>query len=219
VSLPKPVSLDVATSTQTTRRSTRSQSSTLFMGMDAHKDTIAVAYVAQDHGATVTYLGTLGARQGDIDHRVRKMPSKAQHLIFVSEAGPCGSTYWMSQRHLFGAKQLLVYSGCNRATRCACMHGVRGDPERARGTSTTPPATARSARRTPVGVSRRRPWLTPGSGIAQALHREQGHPGGRTREEQRPKRCAFLVMRYPPPPPLFASWPWPRHTWLLVGSS
>ena len=34
-----------------------SQSSTLFVGMDVHKETIAVAYVAQDHGAEVTYLG------------------------------------------------------------------------------------------------------------------------------------------------------------------
>ena len=34
-----------------------SQSRTLFIGMDVHKDAIAVAYVAQDHGAEVTYLG------------------------------------------------------------------------------------------------------------------------------------------------------------------
>ena len=45
-----------------------SQSSTLFVGMDVHKDTIAVAYVAQDHGAEVTSLGTIGTRQCDIDH-------------------------------------------------------------------------------------------------------------------------------------------------------
>src|SRR4029450_4118396 len=74
-----------------TRRSTMSQSRTLFIGMDVHKDTIAVAYVAQDHGAEVTYLGTIGTRQGDIDQRIRKMPSKATHLICVYEAGPCGS--------------------------------------------------------------------------------------------------------------------------------
>jgi transposase len=68
-----------------------SQSSTLFIGMDVHKETIAVAYVAQDHGAKVTSLGTIGTRQCDIDQLVRKMPSKAKHLIFVYEAGPCGS--------------------------------------------------------------------------------------------------------------------------------
>jgi len=70
-----------------------SQSSTLFIGMDVHKDTIAVAYVAQDHGAEVTYLGTIGTRQCDIDQLIRKMPSKAKPLIFVYEAGPCG--YWL----------------------------------------------------------------------------------------------------------------------------
>jgi transposase len=70
-----------------------SQSSTLFIGMDVHKDSIAVAYVAQDHGAEVIYLGAIGTRQCDIDQLVRKMQSKANHLIFVYEAGPCG--YWL----------------------------------------------------------------------------------------------------------------------------
>ena len=68
-----------------------SQSSTLFIGIDVHKETIAVAYVAQDHGAEVTYLGTIGTRQCDIDPRIRQRPSKATHLLFVSEAGPWGS--------------------------------------------------------------------------------------------------------------------------------
>ena len=67
------------------------QSRTLFIGMDVHKETIAAAYVAQDHGAEVTYLGTMGTRQCDIDQLVRTMQSKATHLIFVYEAGPCGS--------------------------------------------------------------------------------------------------------------------------------
>jgi transposase len=70
-----------------------SQSSTLFIGMDVHKESIAVAYVAQDHGAEVTYLGTIGTRQCDIDQLIRKMQSKAKHLIFIYEAGPCG--YWL----------------------------------------------------------------------------------------------------------------------------
>jgi transposase len=58
--------------------------------MDVHKDSIAVAYVAQDHGAEVMYLGGIGTRQCDIDQLIRKMQSKAKHLIFVYEAGPCG---------------------------------------------------------------------------------------------------------------------------------
>jgi transposase len=61
--------------------------------MDVHKDSMAVAYVAQEHGAEVTYLGSIGTRQCDIDQLTRKMQSKATHLIFVYEAGPCG--YWL----------------------------------------------------------------------------------------------------------------------------
>jgi transposase len=67
-----------------------SQSSTLFVGMDVHKDSMAVAYVAQDHGAEVLDLGTIGTRQGDMDQRIRTMPSKATHLVWVYEAGPGG---------------------------------------------------------------------------------------------------------------------------------
>src|SRR4030095_14869102 len=78
------------------RRSTMSQSSTLFIGRDVHKDTIAVAYVAQDHGAEVTSLGTMGTRPCDINQLIRKMQSQATHLIFVYEAGPCGSWLYRS---------------------------------------------------------------------------------------------------------------------------
>jgi len=95
VSLPKPVPLDVATSPQNTRRSTLSQSSTLFIGLDVHKESLAVTYVAQDYSAEVTYLGALDTHQCDIDQLVRKMPSKAPHLLFVYEAGPWG--YWLSR--------------------------------------------------------------------------------------------------------------------------
>jgi transposase len=71
------------------------QSSTLYIGIDVHKDSIAVAYVTQQHGAEVTYLGTIGTRQCDIDQRIRQMPSKAKYLVFVYEAGPCGD--WLDR--------------------------------------------------------------------------------------------------------------------------
>jgi transposase len=66
---------------------------TLSIGLDVHKESIAVAYVAQDQGAEVTSLGTMGTRQCDIDPLIRKLQSKSQHLVFVYEAGPCG--YWL----------------------------------------------------------------------------------------------------------------------------
>ncbi len=66
-------------------------SSTLYVGLDVHKDAIAVAYVAKAHDAEVTFLGTLGPRQADMDQLVRKLQSKATPLVLVYEAGPCGS--------------------------------------------------------------------------------------------------------------------------------
>ena len=78
-----------------TRRSALRQSRTRYIGMDVHKDSIAVAYIAQEHDAEVISLGTIGTRPCDIDHRIRKLPSKATHLLLVDEAGPCGS--WLDR--------------------------------------------------------------------------------------------------------------------------
>lgn len=66
------------------------QFTTLYVGLDVHKDSIAVAYAGSDPGDEVTYVGPIGTRQCDIDKMVRRLQSKAAHLIFVYEAGPCG---------------------------------------------------------------------------------------------------------------------------------
>jgi transposase len=70
-----------------------SQSSTLYIGLDVHTESIAVAYVARAHDAEIIYLGPIGTRHCDIDKLVRNMQSKAKQLVFVYEAGPCG--YWL----------------------------------------------------------------------------------------------------------------------------
>jgi hypothetical protein len=49
-----------------------SQSRTLYLGWDVHNDAIAVAYLAQEHGAEVISLGAIGTRQCDIDQLIRK---------------------------------------------------------------------------------------------------------------------------------------------------
>jgi hypothetical protein len=36
------------------------QSSTLYVGLDVHKESIAVAYIAQEYHAEVVSLGTIG---------------------------------------------------------------------------------------------------------------------------------------------------------------
>ena len=69
------------------------QSSTLYIGLDVHKESITVAYVAKEDHAEVISLGNIGTRQCDIDHLIRRLQSKRPHLVFVYEAGPCG--YWL----------------------------------------------------------------------------------------------------------------------------
>jgi transposase len=69
------------------------QGSTLFIGLDVHKESIAVAYVGEEREAEVVFLGTVGTRQCDIDKLIRKLQGKGKQLHFVYEAGPCG--YWL----------------------------------------------------------------------------------------------------------------------------
>jgi transposase len=69
-----------------------SNSPTLYVGLDVHKDSIAVAYCTDD-GRDVVFLGEIGTRQHDIDQLIRKLRSKSKNLASVYEAGPCG--YWL----------------------------------------------------------------------------------------------------------------------------
>jgi transposase len=65
----------------------------LYVGLDVHKDSIAVAYAPAERGAEVVSLGTIGTRQCDIDKLIRKLQAKGATPVFVYEAGPCG--YWL----------------------------------------------------------------------------------------------------------------------------
>jgi transposase len=60
--------------------------------LDVHKETIAVANVAEEREAEVVSLGPMGTRPCDIDQLIRKLQAKGKTLHFVYEAGPCG--YW-----------------------------------------------------------------------------------------------------------------------------
>jgi transposase len=65
-------------------------SHTLYIGLDVHKDSIAVAYAPEARSAEIVFLGTIGIRQCDLDQLIRPLHSKARHPVFVYEAGPCG---------------------------------------------------------------------------------------------------------------------------------
>ena len=67
-----------------------SPSSTLSSGLEVHKESIAVASVAQEHGAEVTALRphrdpTSATAINSYEHAI-----EGQALVFISEAGPCG---------------------------------------------------------------------------------------------------------------------------------
>lgn len=67
-----------------------SSKTTIYVGLDVHKDSIAVAYAPEDRGAEIVSRGAIGPRQCDIDKLIRQLQSKGATLVFVYEAGPCG---------------------------------------------------------------------------------------------------------------------------------
>lgn len=65
------------------------QPTTLFVGLDVHKDSISVAYATGDRSETPLFVGPIGTRKRDIDKLVRRLRSKTASLVFAYEAGPC----------------------------------------------------------------------------------------------------------------------------------
>ncbi len=66
------------------------QPTTLFVGLDVHKESISVAYAADGRPEPAQFLGPIGTRQCDVDKMIRRLRSKAASLVFAYEAGPCG---------------------------------------------------------------------------------------------------------------------------------
>ena len=69
-----------------------SKQTSIYVGLDVHKDSISVAY-AIDDGTEPTFLGRFGSLHRDVDTFVRKLTAKSKQIVFVYEAGPCG--YWL----------------------------------------------------------------------------------------------------------------------------
>jgi transposase len=66
------------------------QPTPLFVGLDVHKDSIAVAHAQGQSAEPPVSVGAIGPRQADLDTLVRRLQAKTPDLMFAYEAGPCG---------------------------------------------------------------------------------------------------------------------------------
>jgi len=66
------------------------QPTTLFVGLDVHKESISVAYAAGESTEPAHFVGPIGPRKRDLDKLVRRLQSHGGALKFAYEAGPCG---------------------------------------------------------------------------------------------------------------------------------
>ena len=77
------------------------------MGLDVHKDAIAVATCGPDRTDEPVFVGPIATRECDVDKLVRRLQSKASRLVFAYETGACG---YVLYRHLAdkGLERLVV---------------------------------------------------------------------------------------------------------------
>src|SRR5881396_1982722 len=146
-------------------------SKSLFMGLDVHKDSIAVAYAAEDRGTEVVSLGMIGTRQYDIDKLIRKLEAKwmATERLSMRQTREILRQKWrLGRTHREVAQSLGISCGAVGATVLRARAAVYGPP--------TPPTHHRAVPDCAyLHVERRKPGVT-----LELLHLEylEQHPDG-----------------------------------------
>jgi len=81
------------------------QSSTAFIGLDVHKESIEVAIA---DAKEARHYRRIGGDAHSVDRLLRKLRSVHDRLEFVYEAGPCG--FWLYRRLKASGFQCMVVS-------------------------------------------------------------------------------------------------------------
>ncbi len=63
---------------------------TVFIGLDTHKETIAVAIAEEERDGEIRYFGQITNESAAVAKLVKKLAGKYSQLFFCYEAGPCG---------------------------------------------------------------------------------------------------------------------------------